>query len=79
MARAKDEKLLSADMDSEIVEKFLRQSSERGFTKKRALAAAVEHWTELSLEAQARLISKLSLNEAIRRVAAAKRSRGIES
>jgi hypothetical protein len=58
MVRAKSEKLLSADIDCKVVDKFLDQASERGFTKKRVLAAAVKLWTELPLEVQARLLSK---------------------
>jgi hypothetical protein len=58
MVQKKNEKLLSADIDCKIVDKFLSQASERGFTKKRALAAAVKLWTELPLEMQARLLSK---------------------
>jgi hypothetical protein len=58
MVRAKNEKLLSADIDCKTVDKFLDQASERGFTKKRVLAAAAKLWTELPLEVQARLLSK---------------------
>jgi hypothetical protein len=58
MMRLRNEKLLSADIDSKMVDKFLTQASERGFTKKRVLAAAIKLWTELPLEVQARLLSK---------------------
>jgi hypothetical protein len=58
MVRSKNEKLLSADIDCHIVDKFLGQAAERGFTKKRVLAAAAKLWTELPLEVQARLLDK---------------------
>jgi hypothetical protein len=58
MVQKEGEKLLSADIDCKTVDKFLSQASQRGFTKKRVLAAAVKLWTELPLEAQARLLSK---------------------
>ena len=54
----KNEKLLSADVDRKIVDNFLSQASKRGFTKKRVLAAAVELWTKLPLEIQARLLDQ---------------------
>lgn len=62
MVRAKNEKLLSADMDRKIVDEFLSQASTRGFTKKRVLAAAVKLWTHLPLDIQAKLLDQ-SLNE----------------
>ena len=58
MVQKKGEKLLSADIDCKIVDKFLGQASDRGFTKKRVLAAAAKLWTELPLEVQARLLDK---------------------
>jgi len=64
MVRAENEKLLSADIDCHIVDKFLSQASDRGFTKKRVLAAAVKLWTELPLEVQARLLGKNTPDDA---------------
>jgi hypothetical protein len=58
MGQKENERLLSADMDHKIVGRFLKQAKDRGFTKKRALAAAVKLWMELSLENQARLLSQ---------------------
>ena len=58
MVQKKNEKLLSADIDRRIVDKFLSQASKRGFTKKRVLAAAVKLWTELPLEIQAKLLDQ---------------------
>ena len=58
MVRAKSEKLLSADIDRKVVDKFLTQASSRGFTKKRVLAAAIKLWTELPLEIQAKLLDQ---------------------
>ena len=58
MVRAKNEKLLSADINHKIVDNFLSQASKRGFTKKRVLAAAIKLWTELPLEMQARLLDQ---------------------
>lgn len=58
MVRAKNEKLLSADINRKIVDNFLSQASKRGFTKKRVLAAAVKLWTELPLEIQAQLLDQ---------------------
>jgi hypothetical protein len=72
MVQKKNEKLLSADIDCHIVDKFLSQASDRGFTKKRVLAAAVKLWTELPLEVQARLLTKDpdvdSLTELVRQI-----------
>lgn len=58
MPQKKNEKLLSADVDRRIVDKFLTQASKRGFTKKRVLAAAAKLWTELPLEIQAKLLDQ---------------------
>jgi hypothetical protein len=58
MGQKENERLLSADMDHQIVAEFLNQASDRGFTKKRALAAAVKLWIRLPLEMQARLLSQ---------------------
>ena len=58
MVRAKNEKLLSADIDRKVVDNFLTQASKRGFTKKRVLAAAVKLWIELPLEVQAKLLDQ---------------------
>jgi hypothetical protein len=58
MVRAKNEKLLSADIECKTVDKFLSQASERGFTKKRVLAAAAKLWIELPLEIQAKLLNQ---------------------
>ena len=58
MVRSKNEKLLSADIDRKVVDNFLSQASKRGFTKKRVLAAAVELWTKLPLEIQAKLLDQ---------------------
>lgn len=62
MVQKKNEKLLSADIDRPLVDAFLSQASQRGFTKKRVLAAAVKLWTNLPLEIQARLLDQ-SLEE----------------
>ena len=45
-------------IDRKIVDKFLTQASQRGFTKKTVLAAAVELWTKLPLEVQAKLLNQ---------------------
>ena len=58
MVQKKNEKLLSADVDRKIVDKFLKQASERGFTKKRVVAASAKLWIELPLEVQAKLLNQ---------------------
>ena len=63
MVRSKSEKLLSADIDRKVVDNFLTQASQRGFTKKRVLAAAVELWTKLPLEIQAKLLNQTTDND----------------
>ena len=72
MPLKKNEKLLSADVNCEIVDKFLNQASKRGFTKKRVLAAAAKLWTEIPLELQAQLLSedvvKSSFTELVRQI-----------
>ncbi len=62
MVQKKNEKLLSADIARKVVDEFLSQASKRGFTKKRVLAAAVNLWTHLPLEIQAKLLDQ-SLEE----------------
>ena len=62
MVQKKNEKLLSADMDRKLVDDFLSQASQRGFTKKRVLAAAVKLWIQLPREVQATLLDQ-SLDE----------------
>ena len=62
MVRSENEKLLSADMDRKLVDDFLSQASQRGFTKKRVLAAAVKLWIQLPREVQATLLDQ-SLDE----------------
>lgn len=73
MVQKKSEKLLSADIDRTIVDAFLSQASQRGFTKKRVLAAAVELWTSLPLEIQAKLLDQSldsgSFTELVRQIA----------
>ena len=73
MVQKKSEKLLSADIDRKIVDNFLSQASKRGFTKKRVLAAAVELWTKLPLEIQAKLLDQSldsgSFTELVRQIA----------
>ena len=64
MVRAKYEKLLSGDVDSKIVDEFLKQVDNRGFKKKRALAAAVQLWSELPEEVQAKLLNQSLENSA---------------
>ena len=64
MVRAKHEKLLSGDVDSKIVDEFLKQVDNRGFKKKRALAAAVQLWSELPEEVQAKLLNQSLENSA---------------
>ncbi|KKN73157.1 hypothetical protein LCGC14_0403300 [marine sediment metagenome] len=61
MAEKKYQKLLSADVDSELVDLFLTQADERGYKKKRALAAATKLWVELPVEIQGQFINQ-SLN-----------------
>lgn len=58
VAQQKNEKMLSADVDSALVDLFLEQADERGYKKKRALAAAAKLWVELPQEVQARLIDQ---------------------
>ena len=58
MVQKKNEKLLSADIDRKVVDAFLSQASQRGFTKKRVLASAVKLWTNLPLEIQAKLLDQ---------------------
>ena len=58
MVQKKSEKLLSADIDRNVVDAFLSQASQRGFTKKRVLASAVKLWTNLPLEIQAKLLDQ---------------------
>jgi hypothetical protein len=73
MVQKKNEKLLSADVDRKVVDNFLSQASKRGFTKKRVLAAAVELWTKLPLEIQAKLLDQSldsgSFTELVRQIA----------
>ena len=73
MVQKKNEKLLSADIDSKLVDKFLTQASKSGFTKKRVLAAAIKHWIELPLEIQAQLLNedtdRNSFNDLVRQIA----------
>ncbi|MHC5184649.1 MAG: hypothetical protein ACYSPI_10295 [Planctomycetota bacterium] len=73
MVQKKTEKLLSADIDRKVVDNFLSQASKRGFTKKRVLAAAVELWTKLPLEIQAKLLDQSlesgSFTELVRQIA----------
>jgi len=73
MDEKKTEKLLSADIDSDLADNFLSQADERGYRKKRALAAAIKLWIELPTEIQARLLD-LSLDgssfiELVRKIA----------
>jgi hypothetical protein len=58
MAYKKSEKTLGADIDRKVVDNFLTQASQRGFTKKRVLAAAIRLWTNLPLETQAKLLDQ---------------------
>jgi hypothetical protein len=50
-------KVISAELDSELVERFCNQVDARGFKKKRALAGAVELWLSLPPSLQAYVLS----------------------
>ena len=56
MARNAEEKILSADLDSELVDRFCQQVETRGFKKKRALKGAVELWMSLPAALQAYIL-----------------------
>ena len=58
MTRQKNEKLLSADVNSDLADLFLEQADKRGYKKKRAFSAAIKLWSELPQEAQGRLIDQ---------------------
>lgn len=58
MAEENFEKLLSADVDSKLADRFLEQADQRGYKKKRSLAAAVKLWVELPEVVQARLLNQ---------------------
>lgn len=58
MAEKNYQKLLSADVDSDLVDLFLTQADKRGYKKKRALAAATKLWTGLPVEIQGKLINQ---------------------
>ncbi|MBN2019352.1 MAG: hypothetical protein JW749_03930 [Sedimentisphaerales bacterium] len=62
MKEKRFQKLLSAHVDAELCERFLRQAYTRCIVKKRALAGAVKLWTKLPGEIQARLVDQ-SLDE----------------
>jgi len=57
MTRDAKEKLLSADLEGEVVDRFCEQVESRGFKKKRALSAAVRLWLSIPNELQAFLMS----------------------
>ncbi len=57
MAKNNQEKLLSADIDSKLVDKFLSQMETRGFKKKRSVAAAIQLWISLPSELQAKAMA----------------------
>lgn len=54
----KEEKLLSAHVESSLIDQFLGQAEERGFKKKRVLAGAVRLWVSLPPEIQAKLLNE---------------------
>ncbi len=54
---ANKEKLLSADLDADTVDRFCQQVESRGFKKKRALSAAVRLWLSIPNELQAHIMS----------------------
>jgi hypothetical protein len=56
MARNTAEKVLSADLDSELVDKFCEQVDIRGFKKKRAIQGAIELWLSLPSALQAYIL-----------------------
>jgi len=57
MPRNAKQKLLSADLDSAVVERFYEQVENRGFKKKRALQGAVEFWLSLPVGLQAHILT----------------------
>lgn len=57
MARNPKEKLLSAELAAELVEKFAEQVKNHGFKQKRALQGAVELWLSLPASLQAHILS----------------------
>ena len=65
MPRNSKEKLLSADVDSELRDKFFEQVKNRAFIKKRAIAAALELWLSLPREVQAKALDGAFGNNAI--------------
>lgn len=56
MARNAEEKIISADLNSELVDRFCRQVETRGFKKKHALRGAVELWLSLPAALQAHIL-----------------------
>lgn len=50
------EKPLGAELDSELVDAFLKQVESRGFKKKRALGGALKVWISLPTEIQAKTL-----------------------
>ncbi len=57
MVRNVKEKLLSADLDSALVDRFYEQVESRGFKKKRALQGAVALWVSLPVGLQAHVLA----------------------
>ncbi len=57
MANKGKEKLLSAEIDSELVERFVAQTEARGYLKKRALRAALEIYLSLPREVQGHILT----------------------
>lgn len=65
MPRNANEKLLSADVDSKLRDEFYKQVENRGFIKKRAIAAALQLWLSLPREVQARALDGAFGNDVI--------------
>ena len=57
MPRNSKEKMLSADVDSAVVDRFFEQVESRGFVKKRALRGAIELWLSLPEGVQAHILT----------------------
>lgn len=57
MASGENEKTMSAELNAQLVEKFLEQVDSLGLKKKRAVQAAIKLYTALPAELQSRLVS----------------------
>jgi len=63
------QKLLSAHVDAELCDLFLEQAYQRGFVKKRVLAASVKFWIFIPQEIQTILNDKTTTDKTIKEIA----------